>query len=230
MKLNLILLSHTPIFEQLKLEEALLRTSEENFWILNYGSSRAIVMGSSGKKEELINLEKALIDKVPIIRRFSGGGTVIVDENTIFSSLIFSHKLLKISPFPESILKWSGEFYKEALEIPSFDLRENDYVIHDRKCTGNAQYLRKDRFLHHSSFLWDYNSSNMDYLLHPKKTPLYRENRSHCDFICKIRPWIESKEAFVEKIKKSIYKCFDVENIEILHPFPPHRSSTELLF
>lgn len=31
-----------------------------------------------------------LTDKVPMIKRFSGGGTVIVDTNTIFASIIMN--------------------------------------------------------------------------------------------------------------------------------------------
>ena len=34
-------------------------------------------MGISGKPEELVNLDRL---SIPLIKRFSGGGTVVVDE------------------------------------------------------------------------------------------------------------------------------------------------------
>ncbi|KAJ8753289.1 hypothetical protein K2173_019688 [Erythroxylum novogranatense] len=41
-------------------------------------------MGVSGRPAELLEIEAVLQIQVPVIRRFSGGGTVIVDQETIF--------------------------------------------------------------------------------------------------------------------------------------------------
>ncbi|PWZ24373.1 hypothetical protein Zm00014a_034362, partial [Zea mays] len=43
-----------------------------------------------------------------------------------------------------------------------------------RKFGGNAQSITKNRWLHHMSFLWDYDVKNMDYLKIPKRAPEYR--------------------------------------------------------
>lgn len=59
--------------------------------IFNHGApSRDIVMGFAAKPPELLNIPEVLRDNIPVIRRFTGGGTVIVDQNTIFASLIFN--------------------------------------------------------------------------------------------------------------------------------------------
>ena len=42
----------------------------------------AIVLGFSAKVPELVNLEDAVRDKVQLIRRYTGGGTVVVDSST----------------------------------------------------------------------------------------------------------------------------------------------------
>ena len=49
-----------------------------------------------------------------------------------------------------------------------------DYVFGDRKIGGNAQSITKSRWLHHTSFLWDYDPEDMKYLKHPPRTPKYR--------------------------------------------------------
>ncbi|NGX26688.1 MAG: Lipoate-protein ligase LplJ, partial [Chlamydiae bacterium] len=154
--MNILHLKNFPIFQQLQLEEALLRLDTRNFCIINEGSPPAIVMGISGKPEELINFENLGKNPIPIIKRFSGGGTVIVDEETIFISFLCQKDLHDFAPYPEPIMRWTEEIYKEALDISDFSLRENDYVIGERKFGGNAQYLRKDRWLHHTTLLWDY--------------------------------------------------------------------------
>lgn len=49
-----------------------------------------------------------------------------------------------------------------------------DYVFDDRKFGGNAQSITKHRWIHHTSFLWDYEVKNMSYLKLPAKAPEYR--------------------------------------------------------
>ncbi len=212
MKLHLIELTQTTIYEQLLLEEALLRADERSFCVINYGAPRAIVMGLSGIPEELIQLEHAARDKIPVHKRYSGGGTVIVDEQTLFISFIIAKKDLDIIAYPEPILRWSFDLYQKAWNLPNFSLHENDYAIGERKCGGNAQYLRKDRWMHHTSFLWDYQEKNMEYLLLPKKRPAYRLDRSHNDFLCKLKEFT-SLETLVKNLKAELVKRFYIERV-----------------
>jgi len=220
-------LGHMPIFNQLQIEEALLRSSNLNACLINRGSPPAIVMGISGKAEELLDLEKVKRDKIPIIRRFSGGGTVIVDENTLFFTFIFSkNDVLHIHAFPEPILRWSGALYADSFQIPNFHLVENDYAIGKKKCGGNAQYIKKDRWLHHTSFLWDYRDENMDYLLMPAKRPKYRENRPHADFLCRMKDYAPSKESLIQKLKIELQKHFTLIDRRVSDlSLPEHRQS-----
>ena len=92
--MNILHLKNVSIFEQLQLEEALLRADTRNVCIINEGSSPAIVMGISGKAEELIDLEKLEQNPIPVIKRYSGGGTVVVDPNTLFVSFICNKDLV----------------------------------------------------------------------------------------------------------------------------------------
>ena len=200
------------ILEQLRLEESILRADENSWCIINEGSSKkAIVMGSFGDKNALLLKTK---EKIPIIKRFSGGGTVIVDENTLFITFIFSKNLLNFS-FPEEIFKWSEDFYKKIFNFKTFSLKENDYTLNNFKCGGNAQHIRRNRFLHHTSFLWDYKKENMEYLKIPKKIPKYRNNRDHLDFLCKLKNHFPSKEFFIEKFKKVLKSEFSIQNIPL---------------
>ena len=56
-------------------------------------------------------------------------------------------------------------------------------MLGDLKFGGNAQSISKDRFVHHTSFLWNYNTDNMKYLTIPSKQPEYRLNRDHTEFL-----------------------------------------------
>lgn len=231
--MKILHLKNLPIFEQLQVEEALLRLDTGNYCIINEGSPPAIVMGISGKAEELIDLPKLAEAPIPVIKRFSGGGTVVVDQETVFISFLCQRELHDFAPYPEPIMKWTESIYKEALDLPAFHLRENDYAIGERKCGGNAQYLRKERWLHHTTFLWNYQTALMDLLLHPKKTPQYRQQRPHAEFLTCLSEHLPCKKDFIESVKKVLTDRYLAQEITLAEVSPllktPHRQSTILL-
>ena len=61
--------------------------------------------------------------------------------------------------------------------LPLFYPCCSDYVFQQRKFGGNAQAITGKRWLHHTSFLWDYRPEAMALLQHPPKAPEYREVR-----------------------------------------------------
>jgi len=230
--LYLISLHNTPIYQQLQLEEQLLRAEEGNFCIINRGSPRAIVMGISGQIETLLDVPKVAKDAIPIIQRFSGGGTVIVDEHTLFISFIFAKQSIPINPYPEPIIRWTSELYKGAWNIPGFTFSENDYTIADQKCGGNAQYIQKNRWLHHTSFLWDYDEANMEYLLLPPKRPHYRGSRTHSAFLTRLKHHAPSADSLIHSLVQTLgnVKPFYIEpSTPAAWRKEPHRRATKLL-
>ncbi|OVA08982.1 Biotin/lipoate A/B protein ligase [Macleaya cordata] len=215
--MNLVRFKGMPILQQLHLEEQLLRTSSDNWCIINDGTNTpSIVMGMSGKPSELLELEPVIRDRVPVIRRFTGGGTVIVDSGTIFVTLICNKDdVPSVQPYPQPIMSWSSLLYNEVFQgIGDFHLRENDYVFGNRKFGGNAQSITKNRWIHHTSFLWDYDIKNMAYLKHPTRTPKYRSERNHLEFICRMKDYLP-RSAFIEKTVTSIGSHFLVKPIQL---------------
>ncbi|XP_065856241.1 uncharacterized protein [Euphorbia lathyris] len=211
--MNLVQFKGLPILDQLHLEEKLLRASSENWCIINDGTNvPAIVMGLSGKPSELLEIGPVLRDHVPVIRRFTGGGTVIVDDGTIFVTIICNKDDVPgVQPYPRSIMSWSGLLYNDVFRgIGDFQLRENDYVFGDRKFGGNAQSIIKSRWVHHTSFLWEYEAKNMAYLKQPARAPMYRSGRNHSEFICGMKE-ILSRSVFIEKTQKALETQFLVE-------------------
>ena len=148
----------------------------------------------------MLHTTRVLASGVPVVRRYSGGGTVVVDQDTQLVSFIFSVQAVpEVQPFPAPLMKWSGLFYAGVFaEHADFGLQENgarcaaarlaplltsgcaDYVFGNRKFGGNAQSIIKGRWVHHTSFLWDFQSGNMELLRHPPRTPAYRQARAAC--------------------------------------------------
>ncbi len=226
-------LEGVPIFEQLQLEEALLRAGQDNYVIINHKSTPAIVMGISGKKEELVEPSHYAKNPVPIIRRFSGGGCVLVGEETLFLTFIFNRKDADIGTCPKMLLEHTEMLLKPAFRDLPFQVRENDYVLDDKKFGGNAQYFTKTRWLHHTSLLWDYCPDAMQVLKMPPKIPEYRNRRSHGDFLCRLNQYYASKDAFFEGVIAALGSRYSLQHIthEEVQAVRnvPHRKATEVL-
>lgn len=215
--MKLIRLREWPILQQLHIEEQLLRTSSENWCIINDGTREpTIVMGVSGKPAELLEIKPVLHDQVPVIKRFTGGGTVIVDGGTIFVTFICNKDAVPdLQPYPRPIMSWSSLIYNEVFHgTGDFHLRENDYVFGNRKFGGNAQSITKGRWIHHTSFLWDYEIRNMAYLKLPSRAPEYRSARDHLEFICRMKDYI-SRSDFIDRTVRALGTHFSVESEEL---------------
>uniref|UniRef100_A0A7S4RBA9 BPL/LPL catalytic domain-containing protein n=1 Tax=Ditylum brightwellii TaxID=49249 RepID=A0A7S4RBA9_9STRA len=160
-----------------------------------------IIMGMGGKPSQLLNIPLVQKDDITTIRCFSGGGTVVVDTSSLWICVhgksckwsvdyvfgnVFERCKLDAIQRKRRLLQqdYNGEKEGEKKEdmYPNFTLRENDYVLGQHKIGGNAQAITAQGWLHHTSFLWDYQQENMAYLSLPQKRPEYRGDRIHDDF------------------------------------------------
>lgn len=116
-------------------------------------------------------------------------------------------------------------------------MREDDYVFGDRKFGGNAQSISKDRWLHHTSFLWDFDPRNMEYLTNPARQPAYRQKRSHLEFLCTLRDVLSkdvaTREHFANALRTELTAHFVVEDVDVASLEPlvsqEHRKATKFL-
>lgn len=156
-------------------------------------------------------------DGIQLIRRYSGGGTVVCDASTLFVSLVMNHAHVSAKPYPRDIMTWTADTLYAPLfgrfTAAAFALRENDYVFGDAKFGGNAQSISRDRWVHHTSFLWDFDSRMMGYLQQPRKQPEYRLNREHGAFLTRLSSYIPSVSDFEAALKVEFEKHFEVDSV-----------------
>lgn len=226
--------SQVPIFKQLQLEEALFRTSSENHCLAVYGSAPSIVMGAFGNLDELVDLEKWNNSSVPIIRRYSGGGTVVVDEATLFLCFILQKKSLNIEPYPKPLMQWVFEQIRPLFKPYELLWVDNDFCLEVNgklyKVAGNAQSISQDRMVHHLCLPWSYSPSLMNLLKLPSKRPQYRQDRSHEDFLYPLSQTSLCPQLFIEKLQKQMQEHLNLESKAYFsletHLQTPHRKAT----
>jgi len=181
------------LFAQLELEEALLRADDRNWLLLARGGAPTIVMGVSGDLDSLVDVSAARAARVPVMRRFTGGGTVVTDAGTALVSFVVGRGAAAGAPaFPRDIMSWSAAAYAPVFAALAprgggFALRDHDYALGDRKVGGNAQAVSRDRWVHHTSFLWDASATRLALLKLPPKRPAWRGDRAHGDFVGRLK-------------------------------------------
>jgi lipoate-protein ligase A len=193
------------------LEEHLLHHDQKNFLLINYGTPPAVVLGKSNRVEDLVFAEC----QIPLIRRFSGGGTVVVDESTIFISWILNKDFCALSDV-DRLFDWTIRLYQNSHPNTRIAKLETDYVLGDKKVGGTAQYVKKDRILHHTSFLFDYDPKKMVLLKNPQKAPTYRNQRDHNDFLTTLSLVFRTPDAFIHPVLEELKKQFILKKMEFL--------------
>jgi lipoate-protein ligase A len=146
----------------------------------------AVVLGASGMLQAEVDAEPCEHDGVPILRRASGGGTVLLGEGCLLFSLI-----LRFDRDPA--LKDVNASYRHILDRISHALRSIaalefagtcDLASAGRKCSGNAQQRKRDHVLHHGTLLYRFDRGLIGrYLRLPDRQPTYRARRAHEAFV-----------------------------------------------
>ena len=145
----------------------------------------AIVLGYSNVLEENVYVEHCQTDRIPVFRRRSGGGTVLLSKGCYCISWI---ETFSSDKSPKKINLMMLERIKLILAIPNLEIQGiSDITYSGKKCVGSAQRQIKNAFLFHSSLLFDFDISKMEcYLKVPKKQPEYRKDLPHREFITKL--------------------------------------------
>ncbi len=190
--LRLLRLTLPTAAENVALDEVLLRLIDETddapvlrLWELDH---YAIVVGRANHVEKNVHTEACRNDRVPIIRRFSGGGTVLLGPGALVFSLFLRRE--KDSQHLANI-DAATAFVLDRLLAP---LRRNmgelerkgssDIAVDGVKVSGNSQRWLRTTFLHHGTLLYDFDIDRIErYLTSPEREPDYREGRSHRDFV-----------------------------------------------
>jgi lipoate-protein ligase A len=188
--MHLLDLTSPTLAENLALDEALLLDAEAGglevlrFW---EWAHPAVVLGAGGKVAEEANLETCGADSVPILRRSSGGGTVLLGRGCLMFSLVLSYerepRLADLHGSYRLILDRMVSALRPCAEGVAWN-GISDLVVGDRKFSGNAQQRKRGHVLHHGTLLYDFDLAAIPkYLAPPPKMPEYRQARPHADFV-----------------------------------------------
>ncbi len=151
-----------------------------------------IVLGRIGREEDDINLNQARSDGVPVLRRSSGGGTVVQGKGCLNYTLILSKSNYPMLNDLRASYAWISQKIIDSLSplgVKAVFRPISDIALenNEKKFSGNAQRRGKTHILHHGTILYDFNLELISkYLLMPKDIPQYRKSRGHNDFVTNV--------------------------------------------
>lgn len=195
--------------ENLACDEALLEEAEAKgspgvlrFW---ESDRHFVVLGYANRAEEEVNVEACLAQGIPILRRCSGGGTVLLGPGCLNYSLVLpldaAPALAVISSANQFILERHRDAIGAAIGLAITLEGHTDLALYGRKFSGNAQRRKRAHLLFHGGFLLDFDVRLLSALLRmPPRQPDYRRARAHADFLTRLETTRDTLRAALRQV------------------------------
>ncbi len=175
----------------LALDEALLESAEagQSGPILRFWEAPHyfVALGYTNAAAIEANLPACAAQDVPVLRRCSGGGTVLQGPGCLNYALIFpiaEGQSLNVTATNALVMETNRAALQNALGQNVELAGHTDLALENRKFSGNAQKRKSRFFLFHGTLLLDFDLNLVQsLLLPPSKAPDYRARRSHLEFI-----------------------------------------------
>ncbi|MFM8804266.1 MAG: biotin/lipoate A/B protein ligase family protein [Planctomycetia bacterium] len=214
--------------ENLALDEALLELAHDGLatatcvrtWM---AAEPTIVLGSSSRVDEEIDLAACKASGVRVVRRPSGGATVVLGPGCLMWSVIAAHPegVPAIEAIHAAMLEPLAAALNESLlESDRGDARRvarrgtSDLAVRtgsgdeERKVSGNALRVRRHGVLYHGTLLDSFDLGLVGRVLrHPPREPDYRSRRSHGDFLTNLGLGRERIERIVRAAFNATVAC-----------------------
>ncbi len=198
--------------ENLACDEWLLDQCEESadapeilrFW---GPSAPFVVLGYSNRRAIEANLDACKRKNVPVLRRCSGGGTVLQGSGCLNYSLILrippSGPLAHIVETTCHIMTRHRQALETVIGKPVEIKGDSDLALNGMKFSGNAQRRKRRALLFHGTFLLGMDVPFMEEVLNsPSRQPAYRADRSHSRFVANL-------DISPDRIKEALTKTWN---------------------
>lgn len=178
--------------ENLALDEALIEiaeNTEDHPEVLRLWEPETnfVVIGRSSSFSGEVNHDYCTEHNIPVFRRVTGGASIVTGPGCLMYGVLLDYRRR-----PElRMLDQAHEFVmnKMADAVGSLGIETEvegicDLTINHRKVSGNSLRCKRNWMLYHGTMICDFDKSLIGKCLAwPKRTPDYRKQRTHEDFV-----------------------------------------------
>jgi lipoate-protein ligase A len=180
----------------------------------------AVVLGSANDADLEVNLQSCAKKDIPVLRRYGGGGTVVLYPGCVVVSIgcwvkdQFNNSRY-FKGINQALIKALGKQWPTMQELGQAGI--SDIVFGEKKVAGTSLFRSRNYLLYQASILVDLDIELVGSLLrHPTREPDYRRGRPHSDFLAgliDIDPNVASAAEVVRSLEMNLLPTF----IETLH-------------
>ena len=157
----------------------------EALWSIWSAAEPVVVLGRSNRAAEWIDEEACRRDGIPLVRRCSGGGAVVLGPGCLNYAVCLS---VVSRPALADVTASYGIVHDRlvaALAVPGLAAAAgSDLVWRGRKVSGSAQRRGRRAVLHHGTVLYAFDAELAHrYLREPPRQPAYRHGKPHRMFM-----------------------------------------------
>lgn len=131
----------------------------ENYFLL-WQNDNGVIVGKHQNTIEEINLDYINENNIKVVRRLSGGGAVYHDMGNLNFSIIVNDNGKE--PFDFKRFTRPVILALQSLGVDAKFNSRNDITVEGKKFSGNAQYAKKGRILHHGTILFNSKLSTVE--------------------------------------------------------------------
>lgn len=136
-------------------------------YVILYINNPAIIIGKHQNTIEEVNSQYVKENNILVVRRMSGGGAVYHDEGNLNFTYIIKADKEDVNNFKKFTLPVINALDKMGIKVELSG--RNDLTIDGKKFSGNAQYYRRGRLLHHGTILFNSKMGNLTKALNVKQ-------------------------------------------------------------
>ncbi|MCL2214273.1 MAG: lipoate--protein ligase [Treponema sp.] len=190
---------------------------KHNYFML-WRNNNSVIVGKNQNTLAEINLPFVKSNNINVVRRLSGGGAVYHDLGNINFTFITGadNEKIDFSLFCGFIQKALVSF-----GIPAEISGRNDITIGDSKISGNAQYVKNRRVMHHGTLLYDCDLDMLSGALTVKEDKFESKGiKSVRSRVANIRPFLKEDipvEKFSAKLGKYLFNELDMNEYNIFN-------------
>jgi len=205
-------------------EEYFLKNFSEDIFLI-WQSTDTVVVGKHQNTLAEINYPFVIKYNIKVARRISGGGAVFHDSGNVNFTFIKNIKdpaEINFNIFTRPVIDSLSKLNLKV--IPS---GHNDLLINEKKISGNAEHIHKNRVLHHGTLLFNSNLKNLRKVL-TSKNDKYQDKavKSRPGIVSNIAPFLNNNWSVndfttflindqLKNPESSLYKLTKKDHIEI---------------
>ena len=153
-------------------------------------SEMAVVLGRSSRQREEVNLERCEANQIPVLRRSSGGASVVIGPGCLMYSVTLDYRLRPELRMLDQAHQFVMGRIASAFVAGGLNVQFQgtcDLTWEGRKFSGNSLRCRRNSLLYHGTLLYDFPLELIaECLGTPPRQPDYRQQRSHGEFVTNV--------------------------------------------